>query len=280
VTGSLGDLGRSIPSALLWALLGIAALAIGLAGSSYRQSRQRAALERQRAGLLDDIGLLSQALLPPVPEGLNGVAVSAAYRPADGPAAGGDFYDVFKHDERRICVLLGDVSGHGRDSVAKAALTRYTLRTLLGAGHPPGDALARADRLLVRDLRPSFATVIAGVYDADTGELTYAKAGHPPPIVLGAPHDPDAERPAPPVGVGVGETWPEYRVALAEGVSVCLFTDGLEDARVGDARVGRSEVERLLRAHEVPHAARLLGDLEGLADGMADDTAAVVLSHR
>jgi serine phosphatase RsbU (regulator of sigma subunit) len=187
---------------------------------------------------------------------------------------------VFTIGDERICVLLGDVSGHGRESVTQAALARYTLRTLLAAGHRPAEALARADGLLARELRPNFVTVIAGVYDPRTRELTYAKAGHAPPIVLGADHDPDAEEPVPPLGLGVGETWPEYRVELSEGVSVCFFTDGLPDAQVGDARVGRAEVARMLAAHDVPDAGRLLGDLEELADRMADDTAAVVLRRR
>jgi serine phosphatase RsbU (regulator of sigma subunit) len=280
VSGNLRDVVRAVPPALLWALAGIALIAVGLAGNAYRQSRRRTALEAQRAALLEDIGLLSGALLPAVPQGLEGVAVSAAYRPADGPAAGGDFYDIFMLDERRVCVLLGDVSGHGRESVGQAALARYTLRTLLAAGHAPGEALARADTLLVRDLRPNFVTVIAGIYDPATGALTYAKAGHAPPIVLGTPHDPAAEDPVPPIGLGIWDEWPEYRLQLREGVSVCLFTDGLADARVGDERVGRDAVERLLAARPVPDAGLLIGDLEGLADTMGDDTAAVVLSGR
>jgi hypothetical protein len=266
VSDDIGELVRALPAAVLWALLGIAAIAIGLAANAFWQSRQRAALEIQRAELLDDIGLLSRALLPPIPEALDGLAVSAAYRPADGPAAGGDFYDVFTVSEQRICILLGDVSGHGRESVTQAALARYTLRTLLAAGHAPGEALARADELLARDLRPNFVTVIAGVYDPGTSEFTYAKAGHAPPIILGAEHDPDAERPVPPIGLRVGDTWPEYRMRLCEGVSICLFTDGLEDARIGDARVGRDQIARLLAAQVVPDAERLLGDLEHLAD--------------
>jgi serine phosphatase RsbU (regulator of sigma subunit) len=122
--------------------------------------------------------------------------------------------------------------------------------------------------------------VIAGVYDPATGELTYAKAGHAPPIVLGAEHDPDAEQPATPLALGLGGVWPEFRVLLNDGVSVCLFTDGLEDARVGDTRVGRAAVVRLLAAQEVPEAGRLLTDLEDLANTMCDDTAAIVLSRR
>jgi serine phosphatase RsbU (regulator of sigma subunit) len=122
--------------------------------------------------------------------------------------------------------------------------------------------------------------VIAGVYDPATGELTYAKAGHAPPIVLGAAHDPAAEQPATPLGLGIGDGWPEFRVPLGEGVSVCLFTDGLEDARVGDGRVGRDAVARLLAAQEVPEAGQLLTDLAKLANLFCDDTAAIVLSRR
>ena len=271
------ELVQTLPAALLWGLLGIAALALGLAGNAFWQTRQRAALEAQRAELLDDIGLLSSALLPPVPAALDGVTVSAAYRPADGPAAGGDFYDVFQLDEHRLGVLLGDVSGHGRDSLTQAALARYTLRTLLAAGHRPGEALARADRMLVRDLRPHFVTVIAAAYDTRTGELTYAKAGHAPPIVLGTAHDADAETPACPLGLGLGDDWPEFCLQLTDGASVCLYTDGLEDARREGTRLGRECVARLLAAREIPDAALLLGDLAEVADRISDDAAAVVL---
>jgi serine phosphatase RsbU (regulator of sigma subunit) len=203
--------------------------------------------------------------------------VSAAYRPADGPAAGGDFYDVFPLDDNRIGVLLGDVSGHGRDSLAQAALARYTLRTLLAAGNPPGEALARADCMLQRELPPHFVTVVAAIYDPRSAELTYAKAGHAPPIVLGAAHDPDSEQSACPLGLGLGESWPEYRIRLDAGVSVCLYTDGLEDARAAGARIGREQVVRLLAARPEPDAARLLADLGDYADLISDDTAAVVL---
>jgi serine phosphatase RsbU (regulator of sigma subunit) len=164
--------------------------------------------------------------------------------------------------------------------VQHAALARYTLRTLLADGHPVGEALAHADRLLVTDMRPQFVTVIAAIYDLERGRLTYAKAGHPPPIVLGAAHDPETETPAPPIGLGLGVAWPEYHVDLADGATVCLFTDGLEDARVDGGRLGRCEVERLLSAHDVPDAERLLGDVRAAADSVGDDTAAVVLHRR
>jgi hypothetical protein len=93
------ELVEALPDAVLWALLCVSALALGLAGNAFWQSRQRVKLEAQRAELLGDIGLLSSALLPAVPEQLGGLEVSAAYRPADGPAAGGDLADLADHAE-------------------------------------------------------------------------------------------------------------------------------------------------------------------------------------
>jgi phosphoserine phosphatase RsbU/P len=270
----------ALPAAVLWAVIGIAVIALGMAGNAYWHSRRRELAEAHRAELLEDVGLLSSALLPAVPDALERLVVSAAYRPADGPAAGGDFYDVFALDGHRIGVLLGDVSGHGRDSVIQAALARYTLRTLLAAGHGPAEALARADQLLARDLAPQFVTVIAAVYDQQRDELTYAKAGHAPPIVLGMPHDPDAETPACPLGLGLGDEWPEFRLELADDASVCLYTDGLEDARLEGTRLGREQVVRLLGAQEQPDAGQLIADIGEYADRLSDDTAAVVLRRR
>jgi hypothetical protein len=280
LAGDVVHIVRALPAAVLWALLGSLTLALGLAGNAFWQSRQRSVLERQRTMLLEDIGLLSSALLPPMPEDLDGLEVSAAYEPAEGPAAGGDFYDVFALDGERVGVLLGDVSGHGRASVRHAALARYTLRTLLAAGYGPGEALARADALLARELPPDFVTVIAAVYDRRTGELAYAKAGHAPPIVLGVPYDGAAEEPACPIGLGLGRSWPEYRLDLVAGVTVGLVTDGLEDARSGGKRLGRDEVVRLLAEQAEPDAAALLGGVRELADSLPDDTAAVVLTRR
>jgi hypothetical protein len=280
LAGDVVDIVRALPAAVLWALLGSLTLALGLAGNAFWQSRQRTVLERQRTMLLEDIGLLSSALLPPMPDDLHGLEVTAAYEPAEGPAAGGDFYDVFALDDERVGVLLGDVSGHGRASVRHAALARYTLRTLLAAGYGPGEALARADALLARELPPDFVTVIAAVYDRRTGELAYAKAGHAPPIVLGVPYDGAAEEPACPIGLGLGQAWPEYRLDLVAGVTVGLVTDGLEDARSRGKRLGRDEVVRLLAEQAEPDAAALLGGVRELADTLPDDTAAVVLTRR
>ena len=148
-------------------------------------------------------------------------------------------------------MLLGDVSGHGRESVTQAALARYTLRTLLAAGTAGGGAGARR--------RAARARAATQLRDGDRRHLRprdrradLREGRHAPPIVLGTAHDPDAEEPAPPLGLGVDETWPEYRVRLGEGVSVCLFTDGPAGRAGGRRAVGRDEVERCSRPTTSP----------------------------
>src|SRR4051794_9489098 len=97
----LSSIEQVIPGPVL-ALIGILALlAAGFALRSTLVSRRARRLERQKEELLGDVGLLQRALLPDVPEDLTGIDVSVAYRPAEGPAAGGGLFGVFEVASRR-----------------------------------------------------------------------------------------------------------------------------------------------------------------------------------
>ena len=279
VFGSVPELLEFVPESFKIALAGLAALSI-LLGLGYVLSAVRnRRLERQRGELLKEVGLLQTALLPPVPDRIGALRTSVAYRPADGPGAGGDFYDVLPLAGGRVGFILGDVSGHGRGALARTAFMRYTLRAYLEAGLEPRVALQVAGRVIDENLGGDFATVLLAVHDPETGSLTYATAGHPSPIVVGPqPHEPVTTGSSPPIGVGVKTGLRQTTVPLVPGAVAALFTDGLMEARVDGGMLGRERLEELLAELGTgATAAGLIASVRDEARVLSDDIAAVVI---
>jgi hypothetical protein len=269
------------PVRVLIGLLVALALAMGV---RTRLGAVRAGrLERQREQLLEDVGLLQTALLPVLPERLGPVATSAAYRPAAGPGAGGDFYDVFALEDGRIAIILGDVSGHGREALPHTALARFTLRAYLEAGLSPRGAVQTAGDVLERQLGESFATVVLATYQPRERTLVYACAGHPPPVVLGSrtgasPLELVTACSSPPLGVGKRTGTRQTVLSVPGGCQLCFYTDGVTEARVGAELFGGDRlVEALAALGPRATASALLDRVAAQADSRPDDMAACVL---
>ena len=280
VTEFVTDVVPDVPESLKAALAALAALSV-LLGVGYLLSALRARrLARQRRELLQEVGLLQTALLPPVPDKVGALLTSVAYRPADGPGAGGDFYDVIPLAGGSVGFILGDVSGHGRGALARTAFMRYTLRAYLEAGLEPRVALQVAGRVIDENLGGDFATVLLAVHDPETGSLTYASAGHPAPIVVGPEtHVPVTAGSSPPIGVGVRTGLRQTTVPLVPGSVAALFTDGLMEARTENGILGRERLEELLQEIEDdPSAHRLIDQVASEATLLSDDMAAVVVT--
>jgi hypothetical protein len=278
VTRTVHDIVKVIPAPLKMLLAGMAGLLLAaLAGWTTVTLRARR-LKRQRRELLAEVGLLQAALLPEVPARLGAVAASVAYRPADGPGAGGDFYDFFEMEDGRIGVVLGDVAGHGRDSLARTALLRYTLRAYLETGLEPRTALRLGGETLEHNLS-SFATAVVAIFDPATSTLTYSSAGHPPPIMLG----PGGGKPitvcsSPPIGVGERTGDRQTTVVMPAGTIACFFTDGLAEARVSGDLLGRGRLVEILRElGPEPTAPELLERIRRDVHHTPDDMAACIL---
>jgi hypothetical protein len=237
-------------------------------------------LERQRVGLLRDVGAMQAALVPEVPRQLGGLEVSVAYRPAEGPAAGGDFYDLFIPQPGMAAIMLGDVAGHGHEALTHAALTRYTLRAYLQAGLEPRTALSLAGRVLTDPTGDRYATVAVAVYEAATGSLTYALAGHPPPMLLGVPGvEPVTACSSPPVGWGVPTGRRQTTISLPAGAEACFFSDGLIEARRDGQLLGQEHVREILAGlGPRPAAEELLEQVRTAAQEVPDDMVACLLS--
>lgn len=267
-----------VPSAL-WALLaGLALLACALAVSSWMAAMRARRLSRQREELLQEVGLLQTALLPPVP---SGTPVSVAYRPADGARAGGDFYDAFELPGERTGVILGDVSGHGRDALARTTFVRYTLRAYVEAGLEPREVLKIGSHALAEHLDGGFATVAIAVYERASGQFTYASAGHPPPVVVGAaePFEPVTACSAPPLGVDEATGFRQTTFTLSAGARACLYTDGVTDARSNGRLLGAARLEAALEALPADaDAEELIDAVADMADEVPDDMAVCLVS--
>jgi Stage II sporulation protein E (SpoIIE) len=261
-------------------ILVLLALAIWFAVRSRLAAVRARRLERQRNTLLHDHGVMQAALVPVIPESLGDLSVSVAYEPADGPGAGGDFYDMFVLAPSKVAIVLGDVAGHGHGALKQAALTRYTLRAYMQAGLQPRAALALAGSALGKDRDKRFATVAIAIYDSASGRLTYACAGHPSPISIGF----DTPEPlsiccSAPICCDLPTGRRQTTVSVPAAGAMCFFSDGLLEARQGDGFLGRERLTAIAdQLGAKATAAALLQRVRDAAQTSADDMVACVVS--
>ena len=276
----VGDVIGGVPWQLTVTIGVLAILALLMAGRSALSAARAGRLARQRTELRFDVGALQSALLPAVPDDMDDVRLSVAYRPAEGPAAGGDFYDVVQLDKGRVGLVVGDVSGHGREALAVTALVHYTVRAYLAVGLQPRVALRLTDQALAGKLGDDFATLLVAIYNPALSTLEYATAGHPVPLVVGQEQGPtvDALTP-PPIGIGPRTGTRETCVSIASGSRICLFTDGLTEARdEHDALLNREGLNRILGERgEGLDADSLLAELIDRTTAGGDDLTACLL---
>src|SRR5262249_20162724 len=137
---------------------------------------------------------------PDIPRRVGGLLTSVANR---SDVAGGRFCDVFELSRGRVGIVLGRVAGHDVEAVVKGVRMRNTLRAFLDAQPVPRRALQTANRVVGEDLADGFVSVVVAVHDRRRGTLTYACAGHSPPVLLGPPeHEPVLTGSAAPIGAG------------------------------------------------------------------------------
>ena len=223
---------------------------------------------------------LQRALLPQVIPEIRQVEVATRYvAGAEGVEIGGDWYVIVPIGEDRFGFAVGDVSGRGVDAVAEMARARFTIRSFLLDGDTPDVALAKCSRQFDIAVDDHIVTAVVGVGTWSTGEVTFANAGHPLPLLI---TDSDAEFVDMPVGppLGVGpSSYDVETVQLPVGSTLLGFTDGLVERRGEDIDVGMKRLREEGNARGGEDLGELLASLlEALrGDGAPDDIAMLAL---
>ena len=152
---------------------------------------------------------------------------------------GGDFYDFFSIDDEKVCFLIGDVSGKGIPAALFMAKAQTTIKGLSAFDLTPAQILERTNNILnERNEEMFFVTIWIGILNIKTGELSYAVAGHNPPLIYRKDGDYeymesrtdiiDADNIA--VGVMPDMKYSDFSDRLNPGDKILLYTDGVTDA--------------------------------------------------
>ena len=147
---------------------------------------------------------------------------------------GGDFYDVFPLGENKIGVLIGDVADKGVPSAIFMARAHALIIAEADTSTSPGEVLRMANKHITRlEKSTQFVTALYGVLDTQTGEFSYARAGHEPPLLLHAHGDVHRLPHKPGMALGLWEriALDEYSFFLQKGSLLVMYTDGMTDCR-------------------------------------------------
>jgi serine phosphatase RsbU (regulator of sigma subunit)/anti-sigma regulatory factor (Ser/Thr protein kinase) len=173
--------------------------------------------------------LIQQNFLPKALPEAPGWDVAADYRPAR--EVGGDFYDFIELPDRRLGIVVGDVTDKGVPAALVMAATRSVLRASAQRLVEPGAVLERVNEHLVPDIPENmFVTCLYGVLELDTGRLVFANAGHNLPMVASGGTVTELYARGMPLGLMPGMDYEETEAVLTPGAQLLLYSDGVTEA--------------------------------------------------
>ena len=218
---------------------------------------------------------IQQAILPrifpPFPENADQLDIAASMNAAKD--VGGDFYDFFRIDQDHIGFVIADVSGKGVPAAIFLAVSRTLIRATGIRGAGAAECMTYSNNLLAKEaVNSMFVTVFYGIYNIQTGEVTYANAGHNPPYLMKANGTIEQLPLSKDIVAGAIDEYEfsDEKLQLEHGDTLLLYTDGVTEATDKDyAEYGEGRLETLLKQ-------QTKADCQQIIDKVKEDVKAFV----
>jgi phosphoserine phosphatase RsbU/P len=201
---------------------------------------------------------------------------------------GGDLYDFFLLAPNRLGFVIADAAGKGLPAAIFITLTRTLLRAAAEKHEQPGACLRLVNGMLCID-NPTlmFTTAFYGVLNTDTGELSYANAGHNRPYIVSAAGVRElAGIGALALGVMEDVGYPTQSLVMAPGDTLVCYTDGVTEAVDASGELfGEPRLVSTLESNATGDPAQVLGAVVSDVDSymgltpMADDVTRLVIRY-
>jgi serine phosphatase RsbU (regulator of sigma subunit) len=215
---------------------------------------------------------LQQDFLPRSLPQVGNVRFHTLFRPAG--YVSGDLYDVMRLDEHHVGFYMCDAVGHGMPAALLTMFIKQALQTkqITPTGYrllTPAESMARMNDALVEQnlSQATFATAIYGVVNTQTLAVTFARGGHPPPLVLrenGELHPLDVDGSL--LGIFPNEVFAEMSVQLHPGDRMFVYSDGVEVGFSDDQRLDTQQWRAELHARRHLTAEQLVHDFAAHLD--------------
>lgn len=245
-----------------------------------------AARQRDAMALRDqaEAGLIQRALMPAAMPHIDGCDLAARWQPASG--IGGDCYDVLRFSHTRAGIAIADVIGKGLPAALLMSNLQAAIRAFATSGAPEREVISSVNRLLARNILPGkFVTCCYLTVDALAGRVTFANAGHNPPLLL--KRDGRVEQLGATgvvLGVFPDAVYEAQSTDLASGDLLVCYTDGITEATSPSGEeFGEARLIEAARAAE-PDAAAVVEGITGAVaawtGGATQDDATLIVVRR
>jgi len=175
---------------------------------------------------------IQSSLLPSAAIKTDDFEIEGFCLPAD--QVGGDYFDYFFSDQDNLDIVMADVSGHSIGPALFMVETRSTIRTQANWPTKPAETLTILNNFLYQDLDTAdyFITLFYLQYNSKNKQLSFANAGHPPPLLLkqGELQCEQLDADGLIIGVRKNVSFEEKSFIMDTGDLILLYTDGLTEA--------------------------------------------------